>query len=100
MRATTQSLSRRVALLEANARAAQPLLVWLRCFSGEVVRVKGPDGAEWHRKPDETAEDLQRRAIADTRLAMRDRANPPALWPMLESNTATDRPFSKKDLTT
>lgn len=97
MRASPQSLARRVAQLEASAKAAEPLLVLLRCFSGPCVRVQGPDGAEWLRGEDETPEAFEQRVKADARLAMHQAARPSPLWLLHERHTLTDRPFDKKE---
>lgn len=96
-RASPQSLARRVAQLEASAKAAEPLLVLLRCFSGPCVRIQGPDGAEWLRGDDETLEAFEQRVMADVHRAIRECANPSAVLVLSESHTRTDRPFNKKE---
>lgn len=95
LRASPQSLARRVAQLEANARAAHPLLVRLRCFSGGCVRITGPAGAEWLRGPDEAPEAFLQRVEADAREAMTRCAT--RLYVLAEHAAPTDQTFNKEE---
>ena len=96
----TPSLRHRVKRLESAARAARPLLVFVRCLSGEAVRITGPEGAVWHRARDETAEAFADRAVSDARIAMHRSADPPPAWVLSESRSPVERPWSKTERTT
>lgn len=97
----TMQLARRVARLEELSRAAQPLVVLVRAFTGgpHVCRITGPDGTDCRLEPGEDMQDFERRAIAGAREAIARCKNLPPIWPLHESRSLTARPWNKAEFT-